>query len=399
MTTLAIICTGQQDGIPYITYNGMPPAGAAGPYILERKVFFTNNIPVQPHMQHYEWGLRLLISRVHALVVNLLSAFKGVLGDMNATSDLLQLVINSTKFCEHTFHVPNLQLLAKAFINITDFNSARSWLSRSYDILSGVAATQEWIHGGWDYLRVASKSIYLVKDVCTTMKWLESIGVLSAIVAKEIAVVRAFGSSLSLTLGRISFIANLVGTIPNFIDNVRLVVKYSGPRSDMLERERRAKLVGFSLDAVSDICRVAGSLLFCVANPWFPFLGLVVTTIGTLVSLGKFYYNESTRVKREEEKTQYSAKKESAVNLCALYLRMSALHRNDVGGVSQAAMDAVRNALAIKDMNERPRVQNTHVLHLADDLLRSAGTNLGGQPGDQIQEAIRQKIVLDAVRA
>ena len=384
-------CTGFRNGVPVVSYDGLFPPDTVGPYITETRRVIPVNVPALVQEQVRQVGV---IGRIHSLVINLLKAFKGVLGDMNATSDLLRLVINATMFCEKTFHLPTLQLLAKAFVNITEFSSARSWLSRSYDVFSGEAATKEKIWGGYDYLRVVSKAIYLVNDICTTMKWLASIGVLGEIAAKEIATIQVFGKAIAVTVGRIGTIATLVGTIPNLVDNLRLVVKYSGPRRDMLERERKSRLVGFSLDTVSDICRIAGVILFTVSNPWIPFLALVVSTIGTLISLGKFYYTESTRAAREQEKAEYSAKKEAAIKLCDNFLRLGARQRGDADGVRVEAIGAVNNVLAYMDANACVQMQGSTVTKVSELLLRMAEANTQDMPREQLRAALQQKVAL-----
>ena len=390
-----------QGGQIVMGQNGMPPAGAAGGYFYAQ--WIPQGGPLAPQQGAAGGGapdaaLVRLIKRIHSVMVNALKAFKGVLGEMNSTSDLLRLVINATKFCENTFQIPTLKLFARAFINITDFNSARSWLSRSYDILSGEAAKQEKIWGGWDYLRVSSKAIYLVNDVCTTMKWLVSIGVLGEIVSKEIGVARFFGKAVSVTFGRIGTMATLLGTVPNFIDNIRLVVKYGRERNDMLEKERRWKLVGFSFDTVSDICRVAGTILFLCSNPWLPFLGLVVSTIGTCVSLAKFYYTESTKAAREREQRAFIVQKGAAIRMCGDYMRTAAQQRNDPH-VFLEAMNAVDAAMVNLENNRRPQVQGWDANLLAGEILRIADESLpqGSPQQGQINAARIQRNALTAI--
>lgn len=282
--------------------------------------------------QPAEGTIEYIANKVGVTVLTSLEAFKGVLGDMNATSDLLGLFVNTTKLTENVLPCHLLQLLAKAFKSIKEFCSARSGFSRAYSIFSGEAAAEEKLCGGRDYLRVVNKGVSLVSDGCSTIRWLSSIGVIGTWIVTTSAPKVIFGRVVVLSIDSIASVATIAATVPNLLDNIRLIVKYSKERSDTLMEARKIKLVTFSFDSVADICRIASVVLISLATPWMIFLAVVASTVGTVASLSRFYYVAHTREVKEKEKNEYLAKKEVVARLAEKYVQMAAFEMKiDIG--------------------------------------------------------------------
>lgn len=267
-------------------------------------------------------------NKVGIIFLTSLAAFKGVFGDVDATSDLLGLFVDVTKLTENAFPSHLLQLLAKAFKSVKEFFSARSGFSRAHSFLSGEAATAEKICGGRDYLRVLNKGVFFIVDGCSMLKWLSSIGVIGTWLVTSKVSKTILGRVVVISMDSIATAGIIAATVPNLLDNIRLMVKYRKERSDTLMEARKIKLVTFSFGSVADICRIASVILFVSATPWVTGLSIGFHALGIAAALIRFYYVAHTKEAKEKENNKYLAKKEVIVQMAERYVQLAALEMN-----------------------------------------------------------------------
>jgi hypothetical protein len=380
-------------------------------YLSEIKIDVRPYPPYNPRLQQQHNALARLVERVNTVFIETLKAFKDAFGDINATTDLMKLLQTGTKLAKDTFDIPSFQAISLGFAPIIEFIYARAIFSRAFDIFSGDAAHKEPLFGGCDYLRILNKVFMLGNDTIYFLKWFSTVGLLEQFVEKKIGTIPVFGYGLEMTIGRglskcgiemtigkLPLLCILFGTIPNLIDNLRLVVKYA-KATDMLEQERKAKLVGYSLDCISDICRIAFSILFLLSSPGvipgLAFYGIVAQGIGTCGSLSKFYYNAHTRAALEKEKNDHIEKKAAAKALCEQYLqfalgefdREGLLYTAQFPSLAEAAIEGAQRGM---DKKERPFMQPLNAESLAHEVLARA--SIQGDP--QIQGLIMKALEL-----
>lgn len=239
-----------------------------------------------------------VIHTIHTLTMYVFDAIKAVFDDVNSSVDLLKLATGIIEYCEENKQSnPTLRLVAGIFSCFTGANSVRSAFNRFRSAFSGEAATQEAFEAHYDWLRVANKLIFLINDVISSMKWLHEIGFTSI---KKIEVINFFGRSIGIR--PITTGITVVGSLCNLVDNIRLIAKYAFYREDTPKRARIFKCISASIDSLSDISRIASSILFAIPTPQCKIAAITVNAAGNALALLKFGIDRCTKASREREK-------------------------------------------------------------------------------------------------
>ncbi len=214
---------------------------------------------------------------------------KNVLANVDPLSDFMKLVQRINDIFKPFVEIMPLRHISEAFSHITDFVSARGFIGRISDLVSGKAGWEKPFSENFpDLLKIASKCAYLIGDFASTAKWLAMINILGAWVKDSTAQIVTWGNEFNILKG-IGDVSCITGALLSIADTVRLIV--SEIRRDGYFTDKKLKISLFLdhvLDVASDTVKIAAAVLFNVPGVHILFVTASLA-IGSTLSLMKFF--------------------------------------------------------------------------------------------------------------
>ena len=211
-----------------------------------------------------------------------------IFNDVDATHDLLMLTQRVQRISEKIFPFLPLKHISEAVSSVTEFTNVRNIFSGIHDLVSGKSAWEKpFSETCPNFLRIASKCVFIVGDLASLAGWLSSIHLLEAWVKYSTARVVTWGNEFNVLHG-IGDTVCVVGSLLSIADTVRLAVDEMKTDGYVKNGHIKSGLVADHLiDVASDISSVAGAILSNI--PGVPSLAAVVPfAIGSTLSLGRF---------------------------------------------------------------------------------------------------------------
>lgn len=209
-----------------------------------------------------------------------LNASKHLLDSPTATSDLLNLFNRVVKLVGQTYQpIACLAPFTRAFQNITDFVSARSFIERLSNFVNGESVRNPLTRVQKDFVLIARESVKLVSDFCSTARWLKSINAMAAEILEK---------PLSLSvLGKEVYEGKLLQTVGD-------TAVLAGGSLGLIHTVRVVSIEGWStprvLDVVLDITKIAATILSRYTA--LASIALRVLVVASVASMTKFVIKE-----------------------------------------------------------------------------------------------------------
>ncbi len=219
----------------------------------------------------------------------LLDGPKNVLANVDPLSDFLKLINRVNDIFKPFVEIFPLKQIAEHVSQITEFISARTFISRLSDIVSGKAGWEKPFSEHFpNLLRIASKCMYLIGDFASTARWLSTINVLDSWVKDSTAQFVTWGKPFNLLKG-IGDVSCVTAALLNMADTVRQIVQEAA-RGGYFEKNRLklSLLVDHVLEVASDTAKIAAAVLSNIPGVHVIFTAISLA-IGSTLSLAKYF--------------------------------------------------------------------------------------------------------------
>ena len=218
---------------------------------------------------------------LHQGLLHLLYPCKQLFDDWNATSTAIKLYLQITEIARRVFSAISLQKLNAPLKNFTEFSGVRNFFRQTHKIISGKAGRgfdEDIGEKTFNVYKITSNLARLVRNICSTVKWLTKNSIISEEISKKAAYIPIFKKSFRIVQS-LKITSSFVSSLFSLIYNTTELAK--GLKKNGLFHRTYI----FSL--AHDVTKLASLVLSCIPGVSSIYATSIMAT-GSVIALGRF---------------------------------------------------------------------------------------------------------------